>query len=120
MNLSRLLVFACLIILGVGTAQADIRVEAENFVNHYDAGGLEIVWVSCSAASGGRAVEGFDTIGDWIEIAVNVPQTYIYVDSLRSAGLVGAESNVGLTIFGAEPGGADVTSGYHTIGLGIG
>lgn len=120
MDLSRLLVFACLIVLGVGTAQADIVVEAENFVNHYNAGGLDIVWVSCSGASGGRAVEGFDTTGDWIEIAVNVPETYVYVDSLRSAGELDAESDIELKIFGAEPGGTDVTSGYHTIGLGIG
>jgi len=120
MDASRLVAVACLIILSAGTAQAAIVVEAENFGNHYNAGGNDIAWVSCSAASGGRAVEGFDTTGDWIEIAVTVPDTYVYVDSLRSAGLAGAESDVELKIFGAEPGGTDVTSGYHTIGLGIG
>ena len=110
-----------LVLLSMATpTSARVLVEAENFVNSYNAGGDEIIVVTCSAASGGFAVEGFDAPGDWIEIGVTVPETYLYVDSLRSAGDLDVQSGIGLTVFGASPGGSDVTSGYRTVGLGIG
>lgn len=109
-----------LALLAATAAPAAILVEAENFVASYNAGGSSIAWVSCSGASGGRAVEGVDTVGDWIEIMVTVAETYGYADSLRSAGEYDVQSDLEMRIFGAYPGGGDVASAYHTIGQGIG
>lgn len=109
-----------LVIAGLAAQAGAITVEAENFVASYNAGGEDIYWLGCSGASGGRAVEGVDTAGDWIEIAVDVPETYVYTDTLRSAGNSGEESYFQVTIGGAYPGGGDVVSTYHTLGMGIG
>jgi hypothetical protein len=107
-------------VAGLATAARAVTVEAENFIASYNAGGEEIYWLSCSGASGGRAVEGVDTAGDWIEIAVDIPETYGYADTLRSAGNTLEESNFQVTIPGACPGGGDASSTYHTVGMGIG
>ncbi|MFZ1947096.1 MAG: hypothetical protein WAW06_06085 [bacterium] len=109
-----------LAIAGLATSAQAVTAEAENFIASYNAGGEEIYWLGCSGASGGRAVEGVDTAGDWIEIAVDVPTTYGYADTLRSAGNTLEESYFQVTIPGACPGGGDVVSTYHTVGLGIG
>lgn len=108
------------VILLAATASYAITVEAENLVGSFNAGGDDIYVIGCSGASGGMAVEGVDTAGDWIEIMVTVTDTYGYADSLRSAGNLSQQSNLALTIFNAAPGGADVASDYHPIGLGIG
>ena len=109
------------LVLLLASSQAHaLLIEAETFVASYNAGGDPIVVVSCSAASGGYAVEGFDSPGDWIELVLNVPATYGYADSLRSAGNFGYESDLRTTIFGADPDGGDVVSAYHTVGAGIG
>jgi hypothetical protein len=107
-------------VLAATAAPAAILVEAESFVASHNAGGGIIYTVSCSGASGGYAVEGVDTVGDWIEMMVTIPETYGYSDSLHSAGSYGIESDFAMTIFGASPGGGDAASAYHTVGLGIG
>jgi hypothetical protein len=118
--LARLLVIAGLLLL-LASAQAQaLVIEAESFVASHNAGGDPIVVVSCSAASGGYAVEGVDSIGDWIELVLNVPVIYGYADSLRSAGYYAYESDIKTTIFGADPDGGNVISTYHTVGAGIG
>ena len=118
--MARLLFLVVVILLAATTASHAITVEAENLVGSFNAGGDDIYVIACSGASGGMAVEGVDTAGDWIEIMVAVTDTYGYADSLRSAGNLNQQSNLALTIFGGAPGGADVTSDYHPIGLGIG
>jgi hypothetical protein len=119
-ELARLLLFVGLALLLLVSAAQAIIVEAESYVASYNAGGSAIYVVSCSAASGGLAVEGFDTPGDWIEVALNVPEIYGYADSLRSAGESGLQSDIRITVFGADPNGGDVLSYYHTLGQGIG
>ena len=119
-HLGKVLLIACLVLLLGTSAAPAIVVEAESFVSSYNAGGDPIVVVDCSGASGGKAVEGFDTAGDWIEVMLNVPEAYGYVDSVRSAGYLEEEADLATTVFGAAPGGEDVMSAYHTVGLGIG
>jgi hypothetical protein len=116
----RILTMMAVAVLATTAASASVLVEAESFVASYNAGGTSIYVVSCSGASGGYAVEGFDTDGEWIEMMVTIPETYGYADSMRSAGLATAESDIAMTIFGAYPGGSDLASSYHTVGLGIG
>ena len=119
-DLARLLLLAGLVLLLSTSGAQAIIIEAESFVASHNAGGSTITVVSCSGASGGYAVEGFDTPGDWIEMILNVPEIYGYADSLRSAGEYGFASDIRSTIFGADPNGWDVLSTYHTMGQGIG
>jgi hypothetical protein len=120
MRILTVLALVVLAVLGATAGSASILVEAESFVASYNAGGNSIAIQSCSGASGGYAVEGFDFVGDWIEMMVTIPETYSYADSMRSAGEYAVESDIAMSIFGAYPGGGDVTSAYHTVGEGIG
>lgn len=94
--------------------------EAENYIDSHDEGGVSIYVTSCTAASGGLAVEGFDAVGDWIDLSVDLAEAGSFVDTLRSAGLLEAESDVRATYLSAGPNGSDLTSNYHTLGFGIG
>jgi hypothetical protein len=118
--MAKIAVIAAALLLAAAGATAAIVVEAESFVASHNAGGGSIFWLSCSGASGGRAVEGFDAVGDWIEIMVTITETYGYSDSLRSAGEYSIQSDISMIIFGAYPGGGDATAAYHTVGEGIG
>lgn len=118
--MARLMFLTPVILFAAVASSYAITIEAESLVGSFNAGGDEIYVVGCSGASGGMAVEGVDTAGDWIEIMITVADTYGYADSLRSAGLLSLQSDLSLTIFGAAPGGADLTSEYHPVGLGIG
>jgi hypothetical protein len=118
--LGRLLLVVGLVCFASGLASAqDILVEAESFTGSYNAGGASILWVSCSGASGGMAVEGLDYPGDWIEVALNI-WNGSFADSMRSAGLLDSASTLRSTVFSAGPGGGDLTSLFSTYGLGIG
>jgi hypothetical protein len=48
-------------------------------------GGDPITVVSCGAASGGRALEGLDETGDWVEFDFNLPAGAVLTDSIRCA-----------------------------------
>ncbi|MGQ9604106.1 MAG: hypothetical protein ACUVUU_07815 [bacterium] len=111
------IILACLFIIPV-IAEA-ITIEAEGFISSHDEGGVAIYVVACSGASGGYAVEGFDYVGDWIEIAFSIAQSATFIDSLRSAGLLYEESDIIATYLGAGPGSSDLTSIFHTVGKGI-
>jgi hypothetical protein len=97
-----------------------VVIEAEDYVTAHDEGGATIYITTCSGASGGRAIEGFDWPGDWIEVVFNVSEAGSMADSLRSAGVENVASGFKSTIVGAGPGGVDLSSSYDTMGLGIG
>ena len=118
--IKRVTSFWCITLLASVVCAQAIIVEAESYVASNDIGGIVIYVTACSGASGGRAVEGFDTPGEWIEVVVNVPVAGSYADSIRSAGLLNYESDLGSTIFSGGPGGTDLNSAYHTLGMGIG
>jgi hypothetical protein len=106
------------ILAGAASAHALI-VEAEDFVAYHDEGGVGIYRKSCSAASGGLSVEGFDTVGDWIEVQLTVAANGSFTDTLRSAGLLDSASVITSTVFGCGPSGEDLVSDFSTLGLGI-
>ena len=118
--LKLLAVVLAVILLPACSYAHDITIEAETYTNSFDAGGNTIDLVSCTAASGGWAVEGFDWPGDWIELSLTTPELGAYADTLRSAGLYGYESDLRLTIFNGSQGGENLISYYHPVGLGIG
>jgi hypothetical protein len=119
--LARLLLALIFIALLSSSAGAEsIWVEAEAYTASFDAGGLAIYITGCSGASGGMAVEGFDYPGDWIELKLTVGESGAFVDSLRSGGLLNAESDIRATIYGAGTVGDDLVSDFHTYGYGVG
>jgi len=118
--LNRLLLVMGLVCLVTGAAYAqDIIIDAETFHAYHDEGGTMIYLVSCGAAHGGIAVEGFDYPGDWIEVTLTI-ENGSFTDNLRSAGLTDSVSALRATVFGAGPGGSDLISDFSTYGLGIG
>lgn len=118
--LRMLLVLPAVILLPVCIYAHDITIEAEDYTNSFNTGGAIIEVVGCSGASGGYAVEGFDSPGEWLEFTLTTPEPGAYGDTLRSAGLYGYDSDLRLTIMGGAQGGGDLTSYYHPVGLGIG
>jgi hypothetical protein len=97
-----------------------LTLQAEDYIASHNAGGADFYVTSCSEASNGLAVEGYDYPGDWIELKLVISQAEGYVDSLRSAADYEAEAVHELTIFG--PGGVPLAehSTYNTYGRGIG
>ena len=94
-------------------------IEAESFVAWHDEGGNVIQRVTCGAASGGEAVEGFDHPGDWIEVVFELGAPGSFTDTLRSAGLLDSVSTIRSTVYGCGPSGEDLVSWFTTVGLGI-
>ncbi len=118
--MGKMLLLVGLVSLATGAAYAQgIIVEAETFTAYHNEGGNSIMWIDCSAASGGRAVEGLDYPGDWIEVTLAI-ENGSFTDRIRSAGLVDLTSSIRSTVFGAGPGDVDLTSVFTTYGLGIG
>ena len=113
-------VLLALVIMPAAIYAHDITLEAEDYVNSFDTGGTAIYVTACSGASGGYALEGFDSPGDWIEMVLTIDELGAYADTLRSAGLYGYESDMRITIMEGAPDGGDIESYYSPIGLGIG
>ena len=118
--LRMLVVLVAVGLLPACTSAHDITVEAESYTTFYDVGGDPLTRTYCSAASGGEAVEGFDWVGEWIEVTLSTPEVGAYADTLRSAGLYGIQSDVRIIIYGAGQGGETLVSYYTPVGLGIG
>jgi len=117
--LKSLLVMLALIILPASIYAHQITLEAEDYTNSFNTGGESIYVTACVGASGGYAVEGFDSPGDWIEVTLTTTELGAYGDTLRSAGLYGYESDMRITIVNGAQGGGDIESYYSPIGLGI-
>ena len=115
-----ILALPAVILLSASSYAHDITVEAEDYTNSFNTGGESIIVTECSGASGGFAVEGFDSPGEWIEVTITTPELGAYGDTLRSAGLYGYDSDMRITIMGGAQGGGNLTSYYHPVGLGIG
>jgi hypothetical protein len=116
-RLSAIAVLACLLCFATGAR--GITIEAEGFVASHNEGGNSIVEATCSAASGGKAVEGFDYPGDWIEVVLVVGESGSFTDTLRSAGLIDSLSSERSTIYGCGPSGEDLVSSFAAVGMGI-
>lgn len=116
----KLVVIGIILLISSSAGAQSIIAEAEYYLTYYNAGGTTIYVTSCSGASGGLAVEGFDWTGDWIEVSVTIPDAGAYADSLRAAGLITIESEVQSTVLGGGPGGGDLVSTFNLVGLGIG
>ena len=119
--MAKLLLTPLLVVLLCAAAGAQsILLEAEDYIASHNEGGSTIYPTQCGGASNGRAVEGFDYPGDWIELTLDLSENGAFEDSLRSGGLLLEESDIRSTVFAAGPSGEDQISAFHTIGDGIG
>jgi hypothetical protein len=108
-------------LLAFPLSASTIVLEAEDYVAYHNAGGSAMYVTGCSGASGGYAVEGYDAVGDWIEVLWDVSESGSYTDTLRTAGATyGLWSDHTATLFGAGPAGNNLVSSFSTYGLGIG
>lgn len=80
-----------------------LRLEAEDFIASHNIGGGDVYIRSCSAASGGYAVDGLDREGEWIQLALELSEGLCFVDSLRSAGSLGTVRTYAIHIERASP-----------------
>lgn len=115
-----LAVLAAAFLLPACTYAHQITVEAETYTASFNTGGEAIYITECPAASGGYAVEGFDSPGEWIEVSLTISVLGAYTDTLRSASELDYEGDTRITIAGGAPDGGDLESYYHTMGVGIG
>jgi hypothetical protein len=113
-------VVALVVALGGSAGANPILIECENYIASHNEGGTSISVTACSGASQGKAVEGFDTPGDWIEVIWDLDTNGAFTDRLRSAGDDGVESEIRATMSGADPLGGDIASAFQTYGYGIG
>ena len=90
-GLKRIVLCLVLLVATSGWATAEtIRLEAENLVNSYDhIGSVPITSVPCGGASGGRAIEGFDIEGEWIELRLVLDRPVDCLYGIQSAGNLG-------------------------------
>jgi hypothetical protein len=114
-----LLVLSFIALLAATGAATPIILEAENYVGAYNVGGEPIHVVYCSSASGGMAVEGYDTVGDFIELRIILDMAGAYDDTLCSAGELYQFSQHRVT-YRREYGGILAYSDFMTYGYGIG
>jgi hypothetical protein len=74
----------------IQTASSEtLRLEAEDYIASHNISGGDIYIRGCSAASEGYAVDGLDREGEWIQLALELPEGFCFVDSVRSAGSLG-------------------------------
>jgi hypothetical protein len=98
-----------------------ISLEAEAMFASHNVGGAAIVVTGCSAASKQLAVDGLDTEGEWIRIALDLPRDFCFIDSVRSAGSTGLVRTYAIVIEPTIPGPPSVADTLTTIpGSGIG
>jgi len=64
----------------------DILIEAEDMIDSHDLLGAPIAIVTCSAASGGLAVDGWDREGEWIDLRLDLTTAACLSEGVRSAG----------------------------------
>jgi hypothetical protein len=82
----------CLAVLAVAPpvhAALPLRIEAENYVASYNAGGDAISVGSCSSASGFLVALGVDAVDDWVECAFTMASADSFRFGLASAGNLG-------------------------------
>ena len=101
------------------TIVTSITVEMEDFLTFYDDGGSKSGIVTCSGASGGKAVEGFDVVGDYMTFQVSFEVPGRYSAALRQAAPYGAHNQVEMSLEGAGPDGSDQEALFDIEGEGI-
>lgn len=104
------------------TVVMPVKVELEDFVSYIDLGGDQfgIRIVTCGAASDGRAVDGFDIVGETLAYEVSFDLEGYYGGVLQAAALKDQVNEITVTVEGAGPGGEDQVSVFEIVGRGLG
>ncbi len=114
-----ILVLSVLALVAPAANAVPIILEAEDYVGSFNVGGEPIYVTSCSGASGGYAVEGYDYPGDFIELRAEIGQAGEYDDILRSGGDLYVFSGH-LATYRIQGGSTFGFATFSTYGMGIG
>ena len=82
-------VLSAVILLATPAGAEDQRLEADDVYTWGNLGGITIQKVSCDGALNGRAIDGLDVPGEWIQWHLTLTEPFCFVDSLHSAGTTG-------------------------------
>jgi hypothetical protein len=96
-----------------------VEVEGEDYTSFSNLGGYDITEGFCSNASGSFYAFGIDVPGEWIQLPINVLKPGCYDSWILAQGFHDVRSDLKMTVFGAGPGGEDVTAYYEVIGQGL-
>jgi len=94
------------------------NVEAESYTVSHNIGGDDIGLAFCSGASGRYVVTGLDMEGEWIDLALSVPQTGLYDVTIRYQAL--ADSVIVVKITSGDCGGEQEPAFTLNQGNGVG
>jgi len=108
-------VFLAVLLIATGPALAeDIRLEAENLLDSHNLGGTPIITKSCSAASGGLAMDGLDLDGEWLEFQLTVQEPLPFLVSVRSAGSTNLVRHFRVLFFAVDPESSEIQDEVST------
>jgi hypothetical protein len=118
-------VVAAVLLLAAAVAASEgeyVEIEGELYYAYgsNNEGGLPIHVTACSGASEGHYADGIDYSGDWIELAIDLPEAICYAASIRFQGPVGAEHALRLTMLDTGNGGPDLSAEFSFVGAGVG
>ena len=108
---------------GASWAAADVVVECEDFETYdsYDLGGMPIVSLFCTGASGYLAVNGLDTPGEWILVSASIPVAGCYESLLAYQAAYDDDVHFRVSLIGASLPGGEIAVDYSlTNGWGFG
>ncbi len=72
--------------LGTTVRAEDMRLASDDVFTWGDLGGITIQHANCEGALDGRAIDGLDLPGEWIQWHLTLTEPFCFVDSLHSAG----------------------------------
>jgi hypothetical protein len=72
--------------LGTTVRAEDMRLVSDDVFTWGDLGGITIQHANCEGALDGRAIDGLDLPGEWIQWHLTLTEPSCFVDSLHSAG----------------------------------
>lgn len=119
MKLTCLLLFVILATAAGQTASQVIVIEAEDYADSLDIGGVPIGPQEGSGCSGGFILIGLDVPDEWVAYDVTVDTPGVYAPRLWSRGDYGVDYHMQLT-FTPDSGGCGQTADYYFTGAGYG
>jgi hypothetical protein len=119
MKLTSLVIFALLATAAGPTASQVIVIEAEDYADSLDIGGVPIGPQEGSGCSGGFILIGLDVPDEWVSYDVTVDTPGVYAPRLCCRGDYGVEYHMQLT-FTPDSVGEAQTVDFHYTGTGYG
>lgn len=94
--------------------------EGETYVASHNLGGYDIHIGYCDSASGHYVADGLDVAGEWIELALTLPESVCCAASLAVQGYSGQLNGLRLSFTPAAGGAVAASADFSFTGIGIG